>query len=235
MEYVDTRVETTTEEKEPYKHANYTKYVVHGMNVRLDCKGIFDENTLFMWYNESKIIVQAKSFQMTDKRIKSPKIDGSLTIENVDSYDSGCYRCRVFHPREIFETVIELIVNAPPKINEIGHNRRNSFVLGKKLIYKAGEKELRFKCNVPIVHPAAKITWIHNGNAIQESKDHDIKFVEENILEICVLHARHAGEFECEASNEYGSVKAKFSIDVQCKLRIATKLRYFKVLWTVFN
>ena len=220
----DKKIPAIIEGNEDYQKENYTETIDAGKNVKLECKGKFDENTVLMWYNGSRIILQGQAFQITDKRIRFSKKDGSLTIEGVDSYDNAMYRCRAFYKSERFETNIELIVNGPPKMIEIGHNRNDSFVHGKELIYKAVEKDLRFKCIVAHAHPGAKITWIHNGNAIQESKDRDIKFVEENILEIRVLHARHAGEYVCEATNEYGSIKAKFSVDVQCKLRVVTKL-----------
>ncbi|CAH1729198.1 unnamed protein product [Chironomus riparius] len=211
----DRKISSTTETNEIYKTENYTEIIDTGKNVRMECKGEFDENAIFLWYNGTRIIAQGQAFQITDKRIKFSKKDGSLTIEGVDMYDNAIYKCRAFHKSERFETNVKLIVNGPPKMIKIGHNRDNSFVGGKKLFYKASEKDLRFKCTVPNAQPEAKITWIHNGNAIQESKDRDIKFVEESIFEIRVLHARHAGEYECEATNEYGSIKSKFSIDVQ--------------------
>ncbi|XP_070505963.1 limbic system-associated membrane protein isoform X2 [Chironomus tepperi] len=211
----DKKIASTTETNEIYKTDNYTETIDAGKNVRLECKGEFDESAIFLWYNGTRIISQGQAFQITDKRIRLSKKDGSLTIEGVNSYDNAMYKCRAFQKGERFETNVQLIVNGPPKTIMIGHNRDNTFVSGKELIYKAGEKDLRFKCTVPNTHPEAKITWIHNGNAIQESKDRDIKFVEESILEIRVLHARHSGEYECEATNEYGSAKAKFSIDVQ--------------------
>lgn len=213
----DKKAASTTETNDIYKTENYTETIDAGKNVRLECKGEFDENAIFLWYNGTRIIAQGQAFQITDKRIRFSKKDGSLTIEGVNSYDNAMYKCRAFYKSERFETNVQLVVNGPPRMINIGHNRDNSFVSGKDLTYKAGEKDLRFKCVVPKAHPEAKITWIHNGNAIQESKDRDIKFVEERILEIRVLHARHAGEYECEATNEYGSIKAKFNIDVQCK------------------
>lgn len=48
-------------------------------------------------------------------------------------------------------------------------------------------------------------------------KEKDILITEDNALIIKTLHTAHAGNYECEASNEYGFVKAKFNIDVHCK------------------
>lgn len=212
------RKASTTETNEIYKIDNYTETIDTGKNVRLECKGEFDETAVVMWYNGTRIIVQGQAYTgNSDKRIQFSKKDGSLTIEGVDSYDNAMYKCRAFYRNELFETNVQLIVNGPPKMIKIGHNRDNSIISGKELTYKEGKKDLRFKCIIENAHPEAKITWIHNGNAIQESEDSDIKFVDESILEIQELHARHAGDYECEAANEYGSAKAEFKIDVLCE------------------
>lgn len=59
-------------------------------------------------------------------------------------------------------------------------------------------------------------------------KEKDIKITEDNSLIIKTLHAAHAGEYECEATNEYGVLKQGFNIDVHCKL-----LYLFISLWNV--
>jgi Immunoglobulin I-set domain len=144
--------------------------------------------------------------------------DGSLTISNIDVYDDGEYRCRAFPKSGRFETKISLEVNGAPKQISIGHNQeQKEDISGKTFEYRAGQKDLRFKCNVGKSRPKAKISWIHNGNPLEESKDHDLKILDSNIVIIKVLHASHAGEYQCEASNEFGSVKAGFKIDVHCK------------------
>jgi hypothetical protein len=200
---------------EPYKTHEHLESVDAGKSVTLKCDGEVDDNSVIIWYNESMIIVQGKS--VLHDRVTLNK-DGSITIKNVDVYDDAVYRSRIFPQKERVETKIVLQVNGAPKSIVIGHNQKQQEnVAGQTLTYHANEKDLRFKCNVGKARPHAKIAWNHNGNVIQESKDHEIKIIDSDILSIKILHARHAGEYECEASNEYGTIKAGFKIDVQCK------------------
>lgn len=206
---------------EAYKTEEMTQIVEAGKSATLQCKTdtIPNENTVFLWYNGSSLIVSGKPIEKVRDIITFSKKDGSLTIKNVDMYDDADYRCRVYPQKERIETKIILQVNGAPKSILIGHNQKSQKnVAGQILNYTAGEKDLRFRCNVGKSRPEAKIAWNHNGNAIQESKDHDIRIIDSEILQIKILHTRHAGEYQCEASNEYGTVKANFNIDVQCKL-----------------
>lgn len=145
-----------------------------------------------------------------------------LTIRDVNPYDDGQFRCHAFSKTDRYKTIIQVHVDGPPRGIVIGHNiNKQENIAGETLIYRAGETDLRFKCNVAKARPAAKIDWIHNGNTILESqqKDHDLKIEDEGVLVIKTLHARHSGDYQCEASNEFGNLKALFKIEVQCKYK----------------
>lgn len=218
---------STTVAEEPYKIQDYTEKTDIGRTINLRCLGEnLDESTLFMWYNGTTIIVQGQTKiirdKHNDKRISFSNKDGLLTIRDVSSYDDGTFRCRAFSKSgERYETIIQVKVNGPPLDIHIGHNiNEQSNIADRTLVYHAGENNLRFKCNVAKARPEAKIDWIHNGNTILESqqRDHDLKVEDEGVLVIKTLHARHAGDYLCEASNEFGNLKASFKIDVQCEL-----------------
>lgn len=211
-----------------YKTQEYTETLDIGRTVVLKCLGEdLDETSLFMWYNGSNLIAQGLSQVNHDKRISFSKKDGLLTIRDLTSYDDGAFRCRAFSKSDRFETIIHVNINGPPRDILIGHNINSQSNIAKStLVYQAGETNLRFKCNVAKARPEAKIDWIHNGNTILESqqKDHDLKVEDEGVLVIKTLHARHAGDYQCEASNEFGNLKASFKIDVQCEFHAVTQL-----------
>lgn len=212
---------STPQAEETYRIQEYTEISDIGRTVVLKCLGEdLDAKTIFMWFNGTRIIAQGDIKVTTDKRISFSKNDGLLTIRDLNAFDDGTFRCRVF-AKQRFETIIHLNVNGPPKEIFIGHNINSQpNIADKSLVYRAGESNLRFKCNVEKARPDAKIDWIHNGNTILESqqKDHDLKVEDEGVLIIKTLHARHAGDYQCEASNDYGNLKASFKIDVQCEL-----------------
>ncbi|KAG5672671.1 hypothetical protein PVAND_002782 [Polypedilum vanderplanki] len=223
FESTDDNKSTTTasQSSDPTEHYIKSKYVAKGdvgKSVVLNCKVPFEieEDTVIMWYNGTKIIASG-STHSDGKRIKIAKKDGSLTIDEISPYDDAQYRCRVFpaKSKDRYEITIELEVNGPPHLIRIGHNLKQiENVEGKKLTYKAGEKDLRFKCNVEHSRPKAKIVWNRSESLIDESKDHDIQ-IDEGLLTIKVLHAHHAGEYICEASNEFGIIKSKFELEVE--------------------
>lgn len=172
-----------------------------------------------MWFNGTKLIYQGVNKITTDERINFNLKEHTMVIKDLNSYDDGVYRCRAF-TKERYETVIQLEVNGPPRGITIGHNiKEQSDVSGQTLTYSVFQTDLRFKCNVAKARPKAKIEWIHNGNTILESqgRDHDIKIEDESTLIIKKLHARHAGEYQCEASNDLGELKSSFHINVECK------------------
>lgn len=222
----------TQQSEEPYKTQEYEEKSDIGKTLILKCLGEgFDDKTLYMWHNGSSIIAQGTTKVTHDPRVSFSKKDGYLTVRDVSSYDDGTFRCRAFAGKnDRFETVIHVKVNGPPRGIVIGHSQhRDSRVVntqeditGETLVYRAGETNLRFKCRVAKARPEAKIDWVHNGNTILEShhKDHDIKIEDEGLMIIKTLHARHVGEYQCEASNEFGTQKATFKIDVQCEFGI---------------
>lgn len=166
-------------------------------------------------------MVQGDVVRATDfPRVSFSKKDGSITIKDINSYDDTTFRCRAFTSKDRFETLVHVHVNSPPRGIRIGHNvNLQKNIAEQTLSYRAGEKDLRFKCNVAKARPEAKINWNHNGNTILESqgKDHDLKVEDEGLLIIKTLHARHAGDYECEASNDFGTLKASFKIEAQCE------------------
>jgi uncharacterized protein YodC (DUF2158 family) len=190
-----------------------------GKSVTLKCNGEgFDSNPVVMWYNGSRLLFQGTSKNTNDKRIEFSKLTDTMVISDVNSYDDGAYRCRIYGKKN-YETFIDLQVNGPPRgISIHEHSQKTIDIAGTTFKYHAGQKNLVFTCNVAKSRPAAKIDWIHNGNTILESqiKDHDLK-IEENQLTIKNVHARHAGEYQCEASNELGNEKATFNVDVECE------------------
>lgn len=203
---------------DPIEHYIKHEYVAKGdigKSVELACKGDFDEKAVVMWYNGSKII--SSGAQVFDPRLKYSKKTSALTIEKLTGYDDGQYKCRAFPEKvkERYETNIQLEINGPPYSIKIGHNiLQQENVNNQTLIYKAGMKDLRFKCNVGSSRPHPKIVWNRNGNSIIEAKDHDIQ-IDDALITIKVLHAHHAGEYICEASNEFGVIESKFSLNVE--------------------
>lgn len=218
---IDSRIDD-----EEYIKANYTEIAEIGKSVVLKCKGdiTLDSNSVYLWYNGSQIISQGNTIMLVSAqdRITFSPSDGSLKISNINIYDEAIYKCRAFPKNGRFETNIHLKVNGPPQGITIGHNvDMKENVSDETLVYRSGEKDLRFKCNVRYGRPNVKIEWIHNGNTIQEShgKDHDLKIEDSAVLMIRTLHARHAGRYECLASNEFGNIRAGFDIDVQCNAK----------------
>lgn len=221
-DYTDDKIDSVQKStsEEPYKTHEYTEKSENHDTVMLKCLGsdINESSTVVMWYNGTMILLQGEHL-IKDQRITYSKKDGSLTIKDVTAYDDAVYRCRIFG-KERHETVVQLQVRGPPIGIRIGHNiKEQNDVSGSTLMYKSGEKNLRFKCYVEKARPAAKIIWVHNGNTILESqgKDHELKIEDDNLLIIKNLHPRHAGEYECEASNDLGTLKSTFKIEVQCK------------------
>lgn len=214
--------------EEPYKTQEYIDKSEVGGTIVLKCLGEnIDSSSLFIWYNGSMILAQGESkVPQAPKRVSFSKKDGLLTIRNVSAYDDGTFRCRAFaRKNDRYETLVHVQVNGPPQGITIGHNVNNQEnIADETLVYMAGKQSLRFRCNVAKARPDAKIDWIHNGNTILElqQKDHDLKIEDEGVLVIKTLHARHAGDYQCEASNEFGNLKATFKIDVQCKLTCST-------------
>ena len=192
-----------------------------GKSVVLKCDGEgFDGLTIFMWYNGTQLVFQGETMVSKDKRIEFHKKDGSLAIKDLNSYDDSIYRCRAYGKTH-YETIVELQVNGAPRgISIFEHNQKTVDIAGSTFNYRAGKKDLKFTCDVEVSRPNAKFDWVHNGNTILEMqrKDHDLKIENDNILIIKNVHARHAGEYQCEASNDLGTVKATFKIDVECKL-----------------
>lgn len=173
-----------------------------------------------MWYNGSQIIAQGTTLVGREGRLNFSKKDGLLTIRDVNTYDDGAFRCRAFKKKERYETKVFVEVKGSPRGIVIGHNVDQKYdITGETIVYRAGHHDLRFRCDVKFARPAAKIDWIHNGNTIVDTqqKDHDLKVEDEGVLVIKTLHARHAGEYICEASNEFGNLKSTFKINVECK------------------
>lgn len=222
-------VSSSQNTEEPYKTEEYTEKAEAGRRVELKCIGEgLDHDTIYMWYNGSQIIASGTSIVDGDERLDFSKKNGLLTIKSVNAYDDAMFRCRAFHKNLRYETIIHVHVNGPPKGISIGHNvEKQQNIAGNTLVYQAGRHDLRFKCNVAKARPEAKIDWIHNGNTILDSqtKDHDLKIEDEGVMIIKTLHARHAGDYQCEASNEFGQLKANFKIDVQCKNDLGFLLR----------
>lgn len=214
-------VSSPTQPEEPYKTQEYTEKSDVGRTIVLKCLGEdLDSSSVFMWYNGSKIIAQGDRERTTDKRIIFSKNDGLLTIRAVNSYDDGQFRCHAFSKTFRYKTIIQVHVDGPPRGIVIGHNiNEQENIAGKTLVYRAGKVDLRFNCYVEKARPQAKIVWSHNGNTLLETKqlDHDLKIEDEGILVIKTLHARHAGEYQCQALNDFGSLKALFKVEVQCK------------------
>jgi uncharacterized protein YodC (DUF2158 family) len=212
---------TTTTEK-PFSTSNHDVNSEIGKSVTLKCNSDgLNKDSIIMWYNESKILFSGVNKVSPDDRLDFSKKDGTMVISDVSSFDDATYRCRVYGRKTNFETFIKLQVNGPPRgitINE--HSQKNVNIAGTTFNYHAGKKNLQFTCNVAKSRPAAKIDWSHNGNTILEAlgKDHDLK-VEENVLIIRNVHARHAGEYQCEATNDLGTEKASFKVDVECELK----------------
>lgn len=208
-------------EDQTYKTEERIEKADAGKEVTLKCSGDgFDSDTLYMWYNDTALLKQGNSQVSHSPRLTFK--DNVMIINDVSPFDDGVFRCRAFTKQERFETKIQLHVNGPPQGIAIGHNiNSQSSIAGETLNYRSGEKNLRFKCNAAKGRPQPKIDWIHNGNTILESqmKDHDIKIEDEGLLIIKTLHPRHAGEYQCEASNEFGNLKALFKIEVECKLK----------------
>lgn len=204
-------------EVKEYITENYVEYVDAGSSTTLKCKGQdFEKDTLFMWFNETIILVQGQQVRERE-RITFDQSTGSITIKNVQASDDGNYRCRAFAKKNNYETNIQLFVNGPPSKITIGHNQGSKEDVSNQIIsYKVGEKDLRFKCNPSKSHPEVKVTWNHNGNVIEPSRDHDIS-LDGSLLVFKNLHAKHAGRYECDASNDRGNIKAHFDLDVQCK------------------
>lgn len=209
---------------ESYKTEEYTERAEAGRRVELKCLGQdLDHDTIYMWYNGSQIIAQGTGIVEGNERLDFSKKNGLLTIKSVNAYDDAVFRCRAFTKNDRYETIVHVYVNGPPKGISIGHNvEKQQDIAGKTLVYQAGHHDLRFKCNVAKARPEAKIDWIHNGNTIMDSqlKDHDLKIEDEGVMVIKTLHARHAGDYQCEASNEFGQLKANFKVDVQCKNKL---------------
>lgn len=221
---------STTEE--PYITKEYVEKGEAGKSVTLKCHGEnFDSATIFMWYNNSRLVIQGKSKPSEDPRIEFSHKDGSLTIKDINSYDDGSYRCRAYPSKQRYETLVELHVDgAPSGVSISEHKEKNVDISGTTLNFRAGKRDLKFKCSVAKSRPSAKIDWIHNGNTILESqgKDHDLK-IEDDVLIIKNVHARHAGEYQCEASNEFGTLKSTFNLEVECKFKIP-RTRFLNVL-----
>lgn len=221
---------STSITEEPYVTQNYTERAEAGQTVVLKCLGKnFDSSTVFMWHNGSGLIFQGITKYSKDDRINVDSKDGSMVIKNVNSYDDVTFRCRAF-TKERYETLISLEVNSPPRGITIGHNvNEQPDVSGLTLTYPVSETDLRFKCNLESARPKAKFEWIHNGNSILESqgKDHDIRIEDESTLIIKKLHARHAGEYQCEAFNDLGNLKSSFRINVEYKPFFTHHRHYF--------
>ena len=215
--------DSTSTTEEPYMTQDYTERAETGQTVVLKCLGKnFDSSTVFMWHNGSGLIFQGITKYSKDERINIDSKDGSMVIKNVNSYDDVTFRCRAF-TKERYETLIHLEVNGPPRGLTIGHNVDEQFdVSGLTLTYPVSRTDLRFKCNIEMARPKAKFEWIHNGNSILESqgKDHDIIIEDDSTLIIKKLHARHAGEYQCEAFNDLGNLKSSFHINVECKFSL---------------
>lgn len=209
---------STTEE--PYVVQDYIKTGEAGKSATLKCLGEnFDSATIFMWYNGSRLIFQGKTKNTDDPRIDISAKDGTLSIKNINPYDDGSYRCRAY-AKQRFETLVDFQVDGPPRGMVISeHKEKNTDISGTTLNYHVTQKDLKFKCSVAKSRPAAKIDWIHNGNTILESqgKDHDLKIEDDNVLIIKNVHARHAGEYQCEASNDFGTLKSSFNVEVECE------------------
>lgn len=218
---VDKSSTTTSLAESHYETQDYTEKAEAGRTVVLRCLGAdFVAGTIFMWYNGSQIIVQNEPRKGLDKRISFSKTDGSLTIRELSTFDDETFICHAFPGNLRYKTLIHLHISGPPRGITIGHNVKSQHdITGNTLVYRSGHKDLKFKCSVAKARPEAKINWIHNGNTILESqgKDHDLKIEDEGHLIIKNLHARHSGEYQCEASNEFGNLKASFKLDVECK------------------
>jgi Immunoglobulin I-set domain len=210
---------SSVQPEEPYKTQTYTEKADVGRTVTLKC---LDENIatshVIMWFNETLLLAQGETLLTKDKRISFTK-DGTMVIRDVNSFDNAEFRCRSFSGKERHETKIQLNINGPPRGITIGHNvNTQSNIADMTLDYKAGRADLRFKCKAAKGRPQPKINWVHNGNTILESaNDPDLRIEDEGVLIIKHLHARHAGEYQCEASNEFGNLKASFKINVECK------------------
>lgn len=212
-------------ETEKYITQEKVEVVDVGKSITIHCIGDnFDDTSLYLWFKDQAILFQGSITKPMPGVIKDPRItmspkDGSLTITNVEISDDSEYRCRTYPKGNRYEVKIKVMVNGPPANITIGHNQASDKpdISNTKISYKVGEKDLRFKCNPGKSHPKATVSWNHNGNVVHEANDNDVKIIDDSILVFRSLHARHAGKYECVASNEYGSIKAAFELDVQCK------------------
>jgi uncharacterized protein YodC (DUF2158 family) len=215
---------STIVEDESYIIDERVEVVEQGKRIVLKCSKPHETNDVIIFYKGKNILMQGAAEVMKNLN-QNPRYDvnvkdGTLSILDVSSKDSGEYRCRTFDTKNAkrYQTKIQVIVNGPPSDVTIGHNQDESLFTGldKKFTYKLGEKGLRFKCNNN-TNSKVKISWNHNGNPIQPVKDHDFQIIGQDLLEFNSLHARHAGKYVCEVSNDYGTAKAGFELDVQCK------------------
>lgn len=232
-DFVEKSTTSVKPSEEPFNTQEYIQIADAGKSVTLQCKGDWTKTTLFIWYNGSVIVVQDKVVKPTENpRLSISKEDGSLTIKDVNVYDDVSFRCRGWPSKDRIETLVHVHVNGPPRDIRIGHNiKEQKNIIHKTLPYHAGTQNLRFKCSAK-ARPKAKIDWIHNGNTIlQQGNDHDIKIEDEGVIIFKTLHAHHAGEYQCEASNELGTSKESFKIEVTCEsLRDKTE-EYFSYLF----
>lgn len=202
-----------------YITSNYEIKGELGKSVTLKCNGQnFLNDTIFMWYNNISLLFQGKSKITDDIRFKMNKTDGTLTIDNIKGDDDSTYRCRAYTSKLHYETTVNLKVDGPPRgVSIFERHQKNVDITNTTFKHRYNKKDVEFSCNVAKSHTAVKIEWVHNGNTILESRDHDLKIENGNVLIIKKVHAKHAGEYQCEASNEFGIAKASFQFDVECK------------------
>lgn len=188
-----------------------------GSNIVIQCESVGDPPIDFVWSFEDKEIRASNKYNISTIATGGNKYLSSLTINNVTKQsDSGRYRLVAKNQSGEHSAIVKLDISTISRKMPIGFAPRLVQAANVERIGKDLKLVVNFTGSPPPV-----ISWIKNGKPVID--DMHEATVEQNgtqykstlLIKNCKL--ADAGNFECKATNEFGTCIARLDLKLQGK------------------
>ncbi|XP_022085366.1 hemicentin-1-like isoform X2 [Acanthaster planci] len=132
--------------------------------------------------------------------------NGTLILRNVQGSDSGRYECIAVNEVGNFSIYIDVTVHVEPEIRNASSISLLSVLLNQRL---------DMVCEILNSVPPATIMWYKNGEPLPSQDPNYFTQADNQILTFTSAQTADSGTYECRATNNAGSTKKIFNVEVQ--------------------
>lgn len=192
---------------------NETFNVQLGDTISLPCDIVkYKDDVIRVWMKDDNVLF-AGDFRVTSDDRISVEGNGGLKIEGILPNDEAVYACQVnsqISPNSIHH---RLILPAPPKVKTYPESGERTVFPGDKL---------QIACTAT-GNPDPTITWRHMNLSSFDVNS----MVRDNIFEVAAAQRKHAGTYQCTATNGVGDAAVAYiTVKVIGKPTVKTSIRW---------